>query len=99
MKIAGKYLALSKAIEEGFLTKLNNYLPEIIWMSRPIEESFIADCGLILCPASEKIFLNITDSLHNKPNSKQNYPRNISPRSKRWLGILCNIRRVQDSDW
>jgi hypothetical protein len=74
-------------------TELNDDLPEIVRMSTPAEESLVT-YGRSRIVAPEVVFLHIRDSLHKKPNGKDDYARNVSACAKRMLRVLLDIRRI-----
>jgi len=48
------------------LTKMDEDLSKIVWMSGPVEEPLVTNCSLITSPRSEAILLHITDTLHDQ---------------------------------
>jgi len=68
-------------------------------MSRPIEEPFVADSGLIALSRPEQVFLYVADALHGDSNRVEYNTCDISSCSKRWLWVLSNVGRVQHRDW
>ena len=98
MKIARRISISICRIEEP-RTKLDDNLPEVIWMPREIEESLITNGRFILYPASKKILLDVAHGLHNESNRKEDHARDVSASSEIRLGILRNVRRIQDRDW
>jgi hypothetical protein len=79
------------------LTKLDNDLAEVVWMSAPRKEPFIANCSPVLMLRSEDILLNIADTLHDQADGIQYHASYIPPSAKCRLRILRDIRRVQNS--
>lgn len=67
-------------------------------MPGPVEEANIAYLSFIGRFAAEEILLNIRNALHHKPNSEQDHPRDVPPRTEIGLGVLRDIGRVQDGN-
>ena len=78
------------------LTELHDDFSKIIRMPGPGEESNIAHLALVFRFTSEDVFLNIRDTLQDKPNSEQDHTGNVSTSSKVRLVEFGDIRRVEN---
>lgn len=81
---------------KGILTKLYDYLSEVVGMSCPDKKSHIAHSAFVRGIASELIFLVIGPCLHEEPDSEQYHPSDVSSRTKVGLIKPSNVRRIQD---
>lgn len=67
------------------LTELHDDLTKVVWMPRPAEETNIANCTIMLMFASENIFLDVCNTLHDESDRPKDYTSYISPSSE--LGL------------
>jgi len=78
---------------------LNNYLSKVVWMTRPREESNIADRTIVAMSGAEPVLLDVGYAFHDETNRPKDNASNVAASAKARLRKARHIWRVEDSYW